>query len=90
LVLKTNHPATFKDVEAFFADPPPDVLATFGSTDSDHGRIESRRHAICHDVAWLFSDRRHPSEMAFPAWRRSRARRNGTEGEPQSTAVIYP
>ncbi len=66
LALKGNRPATFKDVEAFFADPPPDMLDTCQTTDGDHGRIEIRRHAVCHDVAWLFSDRHDPGEVAFP------------------------
>jgi predicted transposase YbfD/YdcC len=66
LALKANRPATFKDVEAFFADPPPGTLDTCTTTDGEHGRIEVRRHAVCHDVAWLFSDRRYPGEVAFP------------------------
>ncbi len=66
LALKANRPATFKDVEAFFADPPPDGIETCTTTDGDHGRIETRRHVVCHDVAWLFSDRRCPGEVAFP------------------------
>src|SRR5690242_12584206 len=66
LALKENRPATFQDVEAFFADPPPGSLDTFETTDGDHGRIEVRRHAVCHDVAWLLSDRRYPGEVAFP------------------------
>src|SRR4051794_90089 len=65
LALKRNRPATFEDVEAFFADPPA-MLDTFEATDGDHGRIEVRRHAVCHDVAWLLSDRRYPGEVAFP------------------------
>ena len=66
LALKANRPATFKDGEAFFADPPPDSVETCKTTDGDHGRIEVRRHAVCHDVAWLFSDRRYPGEIGFP------------------------
>ncbi len=66
LALKANRPATLKEVEDFFADPPPDALDTFETTDGGHGRIESRRQAVCHDVAWLFSDRRYPGEVAFP------------------------
>src|SRR3954466_8670679 len=66
LALKENRPATFEEVEAFFADPPPGSLDTFETTDAGHGRIEARRHAVCHDVAWLFSDRRYPGEVAFP------------------------
>jgi predicted transposase YbfD/YdcC len=66
LALKANRPATFKDIKAFFADPPPSVLDTCETTDGDHGRIETRHHAVCHDVAWLFSDRRYPGEVTFP------------------------
>src|SRR5215208_59560 len=39
LALKANRPATFKDVEAFFADPPPNGIETCTTTDGDHGRI---------------------------------------------------
>lgn len=66
LALKENRPATFKDVETFFADPPPGALDTWTSTDGDHGRVEVRHHAVCHDVAWLFSERRYPGEVIFP------------------------
>jgi predicted transposase YbfD/YdcC len=66
LALKENRPATFADVEAFFADPPPGAVETCTTTDGGHGRIEVRRHAVRHDVAWLLSDRRYPGEVAFP------------------------
>lgn len=66
LALKANRPATFADVEAFFADPPPGMVETWETVDGGHGRIEVRRHAVCHDVGWLFSDRRYPGEVAFP------------------------
>lgn len=67
LALKANHPLVFKDIETFFAAPPPDLIVdTHETTDGEHGRIEVRRHAVCHDVAWLFSDRRYPGEPVFP------------------------
>jgi predicted transposase YbfD/YdcC len=66
LALKANRPATLAEVELFFRDPPPDAIATCTTTDADHGRIEVRRHAVCHDVAWLASDRRHPGDITFP------------------------
>ena len=66
LSLKENWPATFKEIEAFFADPPPGKLDRLTTTDGEHGRIERRRHAVCHDVGWLFSDRRYPGEPSFP------------------------
>jgi predicted transposase YbfD/YdcC len=67
LALKANWPATFADVERFFAEPPPDLPQTPVETiDNDHGRLEGRRHTVCHTVDWLFSDRRYPGEPRFP------------------------
>jgi predicted transposase YbfD/YdcC len=43
--LKANRPATFKDVETFFADPAPNGIETSTTTDGDHGRFDVRRHA---------------------------------------------
>lgn len=65
LALKANRPLTFAEVATFFADPskPVQVCQT---TDGEHGRIELRRHLVCHEVDWLFSDRRYPDEPAFP------------------------
>jgi predicted transposase YbfD/YdcC len=66
LALKGNRPAMLRDVVAFFADPPPGALLRCETLEKDHGRLEIRRHAVGHDVAWLFSDRRYPGEPAFP------------------------
>jgi predicted transposase YbfD/YdcC len=66
LALKENRPVLHADVERFFADAPQDAVATFQTTDGDHGRLEIRKHTVCHDVGWLFSDRRYAGEVAFP------------------------
>ena len=42
------------------------VVDRHETTDGEHGRLEVRGHAVCHDVAWLFSDRRYPGEPVFP------------------------
>ena len=63
--LKANRPAMLRDVEAFFTAPP-EHLPVFETTDADHGRIETRRHRVTHDVGWLFSDRRYPDEPRLP------------------------
>ena len=49
------------------SSPPPrrQALGRHQTTDGDHGRIEIRRHAVCHDVEWLVSDRRFPGEWRF-------------------------
>ncbi len=66
LALKANRPVLLGDVEAFFADPQAGPLDSFETTDADHGRIEVRRHRVCHDIDWLFSDRRYADEPRFP------------------------
>lgn len=66
LALKANRPVLHADVERFFADPDAGNIATHSTTDGDHGRIEERRHVVCHDIDWLFSDRRYADEPAFP------------------------
>ena len=63
--LKANRPAMLREVAAFFADPPAPLTA-FETTDADHGRIETRRCRVSHDVGWLFSDRRYAGEPSMP------------------------
>jgi predicted transposase YbfD/YdcC len=53
LALKGNQPALFEDARLWLDDPatvPDDVCQT---VDGDHGRIETRRALVAHDVAWL-------------------------------------
>lgn len=67
LALKANRPATHADVARFFEATPADMVEpAFETVDNDHGRLEQRRHVVCHDVAWLRSDRRYPDEPRFP------------------------
>ena len=83
LALKGNRPALHQDVVAFFDDPPAEMLEpAHETTDGDHGRIEERRHIVCHQVEWLFSDRRYAHEPRFPhlamiGMIESRVERNG-------------
>jgi predicted transposase YbfD/YdcC len=64
--LKANWPATLAEVERFFADPPPGTVTEAMTTDADHGRIETRRHRVSHQVDWLFSERRYAGETQLP------------------------
>lgn len=63
--LKGNRPSMLAEIETCFADPAAE-FDTYATTDADHGRVEVRRHAVCHDVGWLFSDRRYPDEPRMP------------------------
>ena len=64
--LKHNRPAQCAEVETWFADPLNRPHSEHLTTDAEHGRIEVRRHVVCHDVAWLRSDRRYPDEATMP------------------------
>lgn len=65
LCLKDNWPALSAEVERSFADAHAADLDRHQTTDGDHGRIEVRRHAVCHDIDWLTSHRRFPGEWRF-------------------------
>lgn len=53
LRLKGNHPALHATVVEYFADPDLRAgLASTTTTDADHGRIETRRAWVCHDLDW--------------------------------------
>jgi predicted transposase YbfD/YdcC len=66
LALKGNWPTLSKEVKLYFDQAPDGVFEAHQTTDADHGRIETRRHRVSHDVAWLASDRRFPGEARFP------------------------
>lgn len=67
LALKENWPAVYADVELLFAKPPKDMSFEWHeATDKNGGRIETRRHTVCHKVDWMVSDRRYPGEPVFP------------------------
>jgi len=67
LALKANRPLLHQEVAKFFKAPPADMLEpVHDTTDGDHGRIEERHHVVCHEVDWLFSDRRYTDEPRFP------------------------
>jgi len=65
--LKKNWPAVYADVEQLFNDPPDDVVfETHEAADLTGGRLETRRHTVCHKVDWMTSDRHYPGEPVFP------------------------
>lgn len=66
LALKDNQPSLAGKVELFFQAPDQQAADAFETIDADHGRIETRRHWVSHDVDWLTTDRRFPGEPRFP------------------------
>jgi predicted transposase YbfD/YdcC len=66
LSLKENRPLLHDEVVRFFADPEANDVTTAMTVDNDHGRLEIRRHSVCHDIDWLFSGHRYTGEIKFP------------------------
>lgn len=64
LAVKANQPTLFAEIGRYFDDPEAHV-ATSTDVDKGHGRIETRRYAVSHEVDWLSGDRRYPDEPRF-------------------------
>jgi len=47
--LKANRPALHNEVVRFFAEPP-EPLPEHTTVDAGHGRLETRRHRVWHEV----------------------------------------
>ncbi len=65
IALKGNPLAMHKDVRELFAQPPspPQSHVTVAN---DHGRLETRRQEVWHDVAWLNPTRSQSDEARLP------------------------
>jgi predicted transposase YbfD/YdcC len=67
LSLKENWPATHAEAEKVsLTRRQPWLCNGARPSMTTTGRIETRRHTLCHTVDWLFSNRRYPGEFQFP------------------------
>jgi predicted transposase YbfD/YdcC len=66
LALKDNWPTLAEEVRLFFEREPESAFDVFESVDGEHGRIETRRARVCHEIGWLTTNRRFPGEPRFP------------------------
>ena len=53
MAVKTNQPALHEDVKLLMDDPGAPADGVDETVDGDHGRIETRRAEVLHDVGWL-------------------------------------
>lgn len=65
LALKANQKSLHTEVAMYFEQS--SDLACHETTDADHGRIETRRAWVSHDVDWLRPDRAEPGLHRFPS-----------------------
>jgi len=89
LALKGNQGSLREDVEVFVAEQKAkgftDTTVTRGeSIDGDHGRIETRRVAVIHDVAWLNHRHNWPGLKAVAVVESTREINGKTETETRS------
>lgn len=66
LCVKDNQPTLFADCQRYFDAAPPAELETHTTLEKNHGRIETRRHALSHTVNWISSERSYPGAPRFP------------------------
>jgi len=64
LAVKANQPTLFAEIGRYFEDPE-SRIAEHTDVDKGHGRLETRRYAVSHEVGWLSGDRRYPDEPRF-------------------------
>ena len=64
LALKSNQKSLHAEVATYFEQTT--GLAAHETTDADHGRVETRRAWVSHDVDWLRPDRAEPGIHRFP------------------------
>ncbi len=64
LALKGNQAALYEDVRLWLDDPATAVDDVHQTVDGDHGRIETRRALLAHDVAWLAERHSFPGLVA--------------------------
>ena len=60
MAVKANQPALYDDVKLLMDDPAAPADDTAETVDGDHGRIETRRAEVLHDVDWLTESHHWP------------------------------
>jgi predicted transposase YbfD/YdcC len=66
LAVKANQATIRREIELYFADAPPDRLASHYEADKGHGRIEERTVTVSAETDWLDGARHFPGEFRLP------------------------
>jgi predicted transposase YbfD/YdcC len=65
LAVKDNQPSLRAEIASYFGTAPAEQCETVTELDKDHGRLETRRVRVTHEVEWMTSNRRYPGEYRF-------------------------
>lgn len=66
LAVKDNQPTLHADVKSYFDTAPAHEVERAETLGKDHGRLESRAHAVSHNLDWYASARSYPGAPRFP------------------------
>lgn len=66
LAVKDNQPTLHADINSYFDTAPADEVERIQTLGKDHGRLESRAHAVSHTLDWYASARSYPGAPRFP------------------------
>lgn len=66
LAVKDNQPSLRAEIESYFTSAPAGEVDSFLDHDKGHGRLETRRCLVSHNIGWMTSNRRFPGEYRFP------------------------
>ena len=69
LATKDNQKTAHTEIELYFDDAPPEECDTLVTVEKNHGRIETRRHSVSTNIAWMTGKRRYPDEPRFKGLR---------------------
>lgn len=67
LATKDNQKTAHAEIESYFDTAPAGEIDSLVEVDTNHGRIEIRRHHVCYHVDWMSGHRRYPDEPRFKA-----------------------
>lgn len=65
LATKDNQKTAHAEIELYFDTAPPDEVEVQESVEKNHGRLETRRHAVSTNVSWMSGKQRYPDEPRF-------------------------
>jgi len=67
LATKDNQKTAHAEIQLYFDQAPACEIATLSAVEKNHGRIETRRHLVSHNVGFMSGKRRYPDEPRFKA-----------------------
>ena len=65
LATKDNQKTAHAEIELYFESAPGAEIDVLVTVEKAHGRLETRRHLVSHNVDWMSGKRRYPDEPRF-------------------------